>query len=395
MLDQAHALVEKAASLTKEALSEAFKALPKEVQSAYRKMRKAAYFVPENANVEARKEHVSPSGKYKLVVTPFATSPGSWSYSQGLVYAIGSDTPMAEVQRNYGSFPFSWVENHPKGDFLVCGEDYQGQTVIELDTGARRDHLPTEAGQGVGFCWVQHRYDAASKLLVVAGCVWACPYEFQFYDFSDPMAGWPMLKVIGDDGDETYIDDDDRWPEFGTDGSIKCFDTMDHSDDDDDDEDETEKPATVNATKAFKREGLQLVLVEEWVSEEEKARRIRREESNRKYEAWKAEFKTTDPLYLTTTKLEKEAPFTPASHDSIGFTYKGWCPDETVSETRWCREIARKSKDSIEVEWGVKVGPIKLCLRRDGKVENQFFEHSAEGMEKAFAYARTWLGGAS
>ena len=93
--------------------------------------------------------HKSPSGRYQLDVTRFSTGPNTWAYSRGRVFGSDQEPPLAVVDRNFGSFPFSWSEGHPSGhDYLVCGEDYQGQTVIELDTGRRVDHVG--AGVEVG-----------------------------------------------------------------------------------------------------------------------------------------------------------------------------------------------------------------------------------------------------
>src|SRR5271154_2272389 len=144
------------------------------------------YFKPENENAQSRRAYLSPSGKYKLIVSSF--EPGFWSYSQGKVFKQGSDTPIAVVNRNYSAFPYLFIEDHPSGhDFLVCGEDYQGQTVIDLTTGARRDSLSAGTDKGWGFCWSEHRFDKETQILVVSGCHWACPYEFRFYDFAAPM----------------------------------------------------------------------------------------------------------------------------------------------------------------------------------------------------------------
>src|SRR5271157_2401137 len=155
-----------------------------------------AYFTSENEDATSRREYPSPSGRYKLVVSSFGTKPGSWSYSQGKVFKQGSDAPIAIVNRNYSAFPYMFVEDHPSGhDFLVCGEDYQGQTVIDLTTGARRDHLSAGTDKGFGFCWAEHRFHKETQVLVVCGCHWACPYEFRFYDFADPMKGWPEFML--------------------------------------------------------------------------------------------------------------------------------------------------------------------------------------------------------
>ena len=68
-------------------------------------------------------EHDSPSDKYRLVVTRHGTGPGTWNYSKGRVYrktSAGGWELFAEVCRNYGDFPFAWVEGHKDGDdYLV------------------------------------------------------------------------------------------------------------------------------------------------------------------------------------------------------------------------------------------------------------------------------------
>ena len=161
-------------------------------------------FDPANEVEGSRREHLSLSRRYKLVVQSYGTSPGTWSYTSGTVYRRGTDAddivfvddsgkwvPIATVRRNYSAFPFLFVEDHPKSDFLVCGHDYQGQTVVDLKTGARKDALSPGTEDGHGFCWSEHRFDAATCTLVVCGCHWAFPYEYRLYDFSDPMSGWP------------------------------------------------------------------------------------------------------------------------------------------------------------------------------------------------------------
>jgi len=145
-------------------------------------------FLPEKELKERKREELSPSGKYKLVIQYFKTGEGTWNYSQGSVFVKNSDTPIAVVRRNYSSFPFSWVEGHKNGhDYMLCGEDYQGQTVIELDTGKRASYTPTAANQGVGFCWVVYHPSPDGLTIAVEGCFWACPYETVFYDFSEPL----------------------------------------------------------------------------------------------------------------------------------------------------------------------------------------------------------------
>lgn len=157
---------------------------------------KESFFVPENANLEDRTEHTSPSGRWKLVITPYKTRKGAWNYSRGEVFDTSNRAIVADVHRNYRAFPFTWIEDHRNGhSYIVCGEDYQGQTVIELDTIRRRDHLPPEAKDGNGFCWSSSEILEDGCTLLVDGCYWACSYEYRLFDFSNPMErGWPEVK---------------------------------------------------------------------------------------------------------------------------------------------------------------------------------------------------------
>lgn len=151
-------------------------------------------------------KHSSPSGRYTLEVIEYETGDGRWNVTAGVARRAGDAEILATVQRNYGIFPFSWCEDHPVGhDYLLCGADYQGQTVIELDTGGRVDHLPDSARSGGGFCWATHYPTADRQQLVVDGCYWACPYELVVYDFRQPMElpytelhRWPSGPIEGD-----------------------------------------------------------------------------------------------------------------------------------------------------------------------------------------------------
>lgn len=145
------------------------------------------WFTEDNRAQEHRKVFTSPSGKYQLTVDSYGTKPGCWNYSRGRVYA--GEKLIADVKRNYSHFPFAWAEAHPNGhDYLLCGEDYQGQTVVELDTGARVDLQPDEhMDKGFGFCWVDIHPSPDRKVVAVDGCYWACPYEVVLFDFSEPL----------------------------------------------------------------------------------------------------------------------------------------------------------------------------------------------------------------
>lgn len=325
---------------------------------------------------------LSPSGRYSLSIEQRPTKPGCWNHTVGSV--SNGETQIATVNRNYSSFPFLWIEAHPNGhDYLVCGEDYQGQTVIELDTGKRRDYVPDDAKQGVGFCWVSCRFDVGSMILVADGCIWAAPYEYRFYDFADPMSGWPEIES------DRWIDADQKWPVVGPDGIICCYQTESV----DDDDDGREGPTA--SIQRFIRDGHKLVCVDEWVSDAEKARRAEREESQRRYDSAMAEYRSSDQLYLTYIELLKDTSIKPDPYEGVGVTYSSWCPHWSGNERRMCRRLlsGRSDKLAIDLEWAAKTGPIKLQIFRDGnRSETRWFDHSTQGMHAAFAAAKELSG---
>lgn len=157
----------------------------------------------------------SPSGRYSIEVVSWVPKSG-WKYSEGIIRSQRRDPqdPLAVVRRNYGQFPFTWCETHPNGhDYLVCGEDYQGQTIIELDTGQRTDDLQDQAEQGFGFCWAQHYVAPKGDILIVDGCYWACPYELVAFDFSQPLE-LPYRELHRWIGDLAIVDG------FNSDGTL-------------------------------------------------------------------------------------------------------------------------------------------------------------------------------
>lgn len=177
---------------------------------AYREAHKV-WYCRDGSIVGGPEEFSSPSGRYRLVVTGHGTTPSCWNYSKGRVYE--GDKLIQTVYRNYGSFPFLFVEGHPKGyDLLLCGEDYQGQTMIELDTGRRVNHLPEAASEGAGFCWSHFTVSPSKRTLAVSGCYWACSYEVWFLDLTDPF-DFPLPVLKRDADAESLFEWDQNQPD--------------------------------------------------------------------------------------------------------------------------------------------------------------------------------------
>jgi len=328
-----------------------------------------------------KKEIKSPSERYTLEVESVPTKPGCWNYTKGTVRGIDGNL-IAEVDRNYSSFPHLFVENHTNGhDYLVCGEDYQGQTVIELDTGLKRSFLPEEAAKGHGFCWTDYKYDPTNRLLLVAGCYWACPYEFRAYDFSDPMGnGWPHLKLMKN-GEEVGADCSQRYPEV--DGSlVTFFETEEISEYEGDDDGEGVSYKTV-ASYTYKLDGGSLLWVQEWMDPEEEKRRA---ESRRNQEEWSRkweEYRETDPLFLAVCS------FTKSKEVGLGWCYEGWHPTESFSDSRVTKTLFISDDVVVSIEWGRETAPIKLIIKENK--EPVVFWFSRTEMDKALSKAQEYV----
>lgn len=134
---------------------------------------------------KGRVSTLSPSGKFELEVVQYRTSPEpmGWNYSRGMVNRLSDGAVIADVKRNYGHFPHAWVLQGNR-EFLICGEDYQGYSVVDLMSPKINIYIPPEAERGRGFCWVSLTPSPGGKLLLVSGCYWAASYELRLYDLT-------------------------------------------------------------------------------------------------------------------------------------------------------------------------------------------------------------------
>jgi hypothetical protein len=164
-------------------------------QEAYLELRSSieTYFTDANRDPDSTQTHVSPSGLFNLEISGYATKPDAWNYSRGVVRDL-NNVILADVKRNYSSFWYTWIQ-HPNGcEYLLCGEDYQGYSVINLTKGTTKVYFPDEGYGGTGFCWTAVYPSPDNLVLAVDGCYWACPYEIVFYDFTDPER-LPLLEL--------------------------------------------------------------------------------------------------------------------------------------------------------------------------------------------------------
>lgn len=123
-------------------------------------------------------------GDYSLVVESYKTGEGYWNFTRGKVYY--KDELIADVKRNYGSFHYRFIDHDNGNTYLVCGEDYQGYTIVNCTQRTVNTFIPEEWLKGWGFCWIETDIDLSGNELIVEGCYWGAPYERVIYDFSNP-----------------------------------------------------------------------------------------------------------------------------------------------------------------------------------------------------------------
>lgn len=134
----------------------------------------------------------------RLIMTPYKHREGNyWGYTKGRI--IGPEgVVLHTVHRNYGSFP---VAVGPGGRWVVCGEDYQGYTVLDLHEADRRaDFFPPAGHVGHGFCPMSWDFSPCGRWLAVYGCYWSAPGGVRVYAMPpDPvefMTGGPGEDVL-------------------------------------------------------------------------------------------------------------------------------------------------------------------------------------------------------
>ena len=390
-----------------------------------------------DANAKDPVEHVSPSGNFKLVITQHETSPGCWGYTKGRVYHHNGDNPIAEVRRNYSSFPFAWMEEHVDDyDYLICGEDYQGQTFVQLNTGKVVNNKSVGSDKGHGFCWASYRLLGDGKTLLVGGCYWACPYELKFFDVSDPMNGWPErelpaaldyldpdkseLKVEGglilwEEMDYVYKPTGEREGEIDFKGSdlhheVSKAEHQNASEEvvaaakarldahyefyPDDHEEEVEKWERVaNRRIQLKVVDGEFAVVEDWKSDWQLERDRKYEESRKKSLERSAKWLAEDTFYqhLVDT-VERDAFTLSYSHQSLVSRWKGDANEVYFRATLQQGDI--NADHSSTLIWGHNDGKIKteLWVRGKGNIKSPEFPRSLAGMTAAWATAQKHMG---
>lgn len=151
-------------------------------------------------------EFISPSGNYKLITIPYRTDKGHWDYTKGIIIDLKTEVIVFEVLRNYSSFWYKWIEHQNGKEYLLCGEDYQGYTVLDLAGEEQYTCFDKGGFDGFGFCWIEVKeYNKELNTIKVESCYWGLSCnDIVEYDFSNPEEV-PYVEISRE-----YVEDKDE-----------------------------------------------------------------------------------------------------------------------------------------------------------------------------------------
>jgi len=236
-----------------------------------------AYVDTGDEQVDERAEVLSPSGAYRLLIRTYLKEP-AFVYTRGTVTRVADGDEICDIKRNHFVFHHAFVTSGGR-EYLICSHSYLSQSVVDLDGGIVFE-APGDHYDGGAFIWTQIFAAPGGATLAVDGCHWACPYEYRFFDFTDPARAWPALPV---DGDEVIDVVDGMAPVWLDANTFECYQVRD---------------GDVAVRTRLRRDGARMVVVERWCSPAEQARRDADAEAAAAIAAWWTEFSTSDPMYL-------------------------------------------------------------------------------------------------
>lgn len=126
-----------------------------------------------------REKRDSPSGKYSIHLTPYRVKdPACPYYCVVELQKNGDGEILGKIVRNEADFPFVFVENWKDGkDYLICAEDYQGFTVINITDKKKYDYIAEKSKRGLAMHITDFYISPDKECLAVEGHIRSKPSD--------------------------------------------------------------------------------------------------------------------------------------------------------------------------------------------------------------------------
>lgn len=131
-------------------------------------------------------------------------------YMDICLYRIYKDNKLiGEIYRNYSPYPQTFIRHRNGKLYFICGFDYQGYTIVNIDDEIINHYLPEGATKGCGWCPTEWRdYSSKTDTIIAEGCYWGGSFDRREYDFSNPDV-LPLPLISESDLDPEPEEDDD------------------------------------------------------------------------------------------------------------------------------------------------------------------------------------------
>lgn len=169
--------------------------------------------LPEYERLEKREIIMSPSKRFKLIISYYNTNSfmgvtNSGDYTSGTIIHNDTNEVIGVITRNYSPFEYTFF-NRGSEEWFFGAPDCISQILINLETKQKYEKrnpvYPNEGEYSDRLVWQKVYPNPSGTILAVDGCYWCCETggDFEFYDLSDPKEGWFKLDSYKY-GDENY-----------------------------------------------------------------------------------------------------------------------------------------------------------------------------------------------
>jgi len=164
----------------------------------------------------------SPSGKYTLELIPYSVKDMRCPfYCVVEIKRTVDGERMGKIIRNEADFPFIFIEDFNGKDFLMCAEDYQGFTLINITEGKKYDYILEKSKRDLALRITDFYVSPNKKTLAIEGHGKSKPSdvfaldEIHFYKIDDltklpyqevdKRISFAYDKVIGWESEDRFI----------------------------------------------------------------------------------------------------------------------------------------------------------------------------------------------